>query len=169
MSGEKSPRKKPSPTVVRRLLAYDPVTGLLTWKVKRGCRSAGAAAGTVDAKGYVNIQIGRVGFKAHILAWVIMTGEWPQHEIDHRDLAKGNNIWENLRPATQAQQVQNRPVRADSLTGLKGVQRRRHRWIARITVDGQRIYLGRFDDKEAAAAAYAEAATKHFGQYARAA
>jgi hypothetical protein len=39
--------------------------------------------------------------------------------------------------------------------------------MARITVNRKPLYLGRFATEELAHAAYAKAAAKHFGQFAR--
>lgn len=163
----KPPRPKPNLSEVRRFLSYDPVTGYLTWKLRCGTMAAGSLAGSLGRKGYVTVQIfGRL-IQAHIIAWALMTGEWPDHEVDHRDGVRHRNVWENLRPATEAQQSQNQKIRSDNLSGFKGVSKRRHNWIARINVDGKRLNLGRFPTPEAGHEAYMAAAAEHFGEYAR--
>lgn len=55
--------------------------------------------------------------------------------------------------------------------GFKGAtyNRRQGRWMAQITVGRQRHYLGYFDTPGEAHAAYMAAATRHFGEFARAA
>lgn len=40
-------------------------------------------------------------------------------------------------------------------------------WLARVRVDRQLIYIGRFVTEEEAARAYDSAARKHFGEFAR--
>jgi hypothetical protein len=86
------------------LFSYDPDTGLFTRLVTTGSRSqAGEIAGSKDSQGYWQISINHRVHRAHRLAWLYMMGEWPDAEIDHRDLNRSNNRWSNLRPATRAQ------------------------------------------------------------------
>jgi HNH endonuclease len=98
-----------------------------------------------------------------------MTGRWPRHQIDHRDLNKSNNRWSNLRQASSSQNGANRKGKSP----LKGVidlgPYSTKRFQAMIQVNGKRHYLGRFSNARQAYAAYRAAARKHFGEYARAA
>jgi HNH endonuclease len=93
----------------RYLLDYDPATGVWTWLVSTSnCTRAGAAAGHTGSDGYHRIKIDGRSYLAHRLAWLYQTGAWPKREIDHRTLNKGDNRFENLREATDAQNVHNR-------------------------------------------------------------
>lgn len=98
-----------------------------------------------------------------------MTGEWPQVEIDHRDGDPSNNRWLNLRPATHQQNLCNTRLRSDNTTGAKGVvfDKRNGRYRARIYLNKRHVSLGGYDTLEQASAVYAEAARKHFGEFAR--
>ena len=51
--------------------------------------------------------------------------------------------------------------------GIPGVDFRKNckKWIARITVNGDRIFLGKFDTFEEAVQARIEAENKYFGEY----
>ena len=93
---------------LKTLLHYDPETGLWTWRVNKGRVKAGSIAGC-STRGYWVLRVDQHNYLSHILAWFYMTGEWPEHEVDHRDLDKGNNHWDNLRPATDVQQEWNKP------------------------------------------------------------
>ncbi|OWK39538.1 hypothetical protein FRUB_06101 [Fimbriiglobus ruber] len=43
------------------------------------------------------IKIDGSFYPADQLAWLIMTGEWPDHEIIHADGNKLNNSWDNIK------------------------------------------------------------------------
>lgn len=152
---------------VRKLLSYDPETGVFRWRVSRGGVRAGDAAGAVIGAGYVYISIDDHPYLAHQLAWLLMTGEWPQATVDHRDRCKTNNRWANLRDATKAQQLMNRTAPKHNTSGVRGVcwDRRSGRWRATINVNRRHIDLGRFVTKAEAVAARAAGEREHFGEY----
>lgn len=157
-------------TRARALLIYDEATGRLTWLISPSPKiKAGTSAGTLRSNGYVYVKIGGRSYMAHRLAWLIKTGAWPEGMIDHRNLRKSDNWWDNLRPATRSLNGANRSLYSSNSSGLKGVakERRCERWRATIRVNGKLLYLGSFKSPEAAHQAYAAAAALHFGEYAR--
>jgi len=152
---------------LKEVLRYDPDTGLFWWIIKRNGTITGKPAGVLGK--YVRIKIDGKSYSASCMAWLWMTGEWPTQEVDHKDLNKHNNKWENLRAATRSQNTTNIPRRKSGSNKYKGVTRHKHsgKWSVCITIDGKQRTLGRFHDQEKAAAAYAEAAKKHYGEFAR--
>jgi HNH endonuclease len=153
---------------LRELLHYDPATGVFTWRVTNSNRApAGHVAGSPNKRGYIAIGIAGKTYYAHRLAWLYMTGSWPEDDVDHRDLDKSNNRWSNLRPATRSQQIANTKARKTNRCGLKGVCERRGRYMATITKNGEQYYIGDFPSPEMAAAAYEAKAKALFGEYAR--
>lgn len=123
-------------------------------------------AGSHKDSGYIYIRIAGCCYLAHKLAWFYVYGEWVR--IDHKDTIKGSNKLNNLRPATQKQNVQNNSVRYDNRLGIKGIyQNPAGSYCARITVDGCFIYLGTFRTIGEAKNAYENAAKEHFGEFAR--
>jgi hypothetical protein len=153
---------------VRRLLDYDPETGVFTWLVSAGRVRAGGAAGSMN-RGYREIRIDRRNYAAHRLAWLYMTGERPSHEIDHINGDPGDNRIINLRPATSSQNKANARKRSRNTSGWKGVSwhARDRKWRAMIGVAGRQQHLGYFDCPAEAHAAYVRAAEHHFGEFAR--
>lgn len=93
----------------------------------------------------------------------------PGQKVDHRNGDGLDNRRANLRFATTAQNAQNSIGRSDRSGRFKGVmwEKERQKWVVRIKVDGVYRNLGRFDDDEEAAQVYNEAATEHFGEFAR--
>lgn len=155
---------------LRDILDYDPHTGVFTWLVKVGKKTrVGAAAGTVRPNGYCQICISYRLYLAHRLAWLWMTGEWPQNVIDHINLNGCDNRWNNLRLATISQNGANIRAPSHNTSGTKGVHwdNKRRKWIAQIKVNRKLIFLGRFDTIESARKSYSIAAHEYFGEFAR--
>lgn len=150
------------------LLDYDPETGLFRWRAPRSTRKTGQPAGWPRSRGYIGICIDGKTFDAHRLAVLYQTGAWPSDDIDHINGDKSDNRWQNLRPATRAQNHANKTVRKDNKLGVKGVYRNeRGGYRASIQVKGKVIYLGSFATIEDAAKAYAERAAIEYGEFAR--
>lgn len=165
---------------LKQLLDYDPDTGSFIWKERPGqpswnARYANKPAGHVwidpqrPVKRYLVIHIKRSGRvqKAHRLAWLYVTGSWPDHQIDHVDCDGLNNRFSNLRAATHAQNARNARTRRDSATGIKGVHAARGRYYAHIRHDGRQIHLGTFATAETAHAAYCRASAELHGEFGR--
>lgn len=155
---------------LRELLSYNPETGEFHWVDDRGNnRMKGKRAGTVNAKGYRVIEIDGKAHREHRLAWLYVTGDWPEQEIDHRDLNKLNNRFDNLRPATRSQNTSNKVVQKNSRTGVRGVNLRENgKFRVSVGVNGKRINVGTFDTLPQAHMAYIRAAVEHHGEFARA-
>lgn len=145
---------------VRELLDYDPETGVFTWRVAKGRKSKGMPAGCIDHYGYVQIGIDGTRYKGHRIAWLIVTGAWPNDEIDHVNGVKNDNRLENLREANRFTNMQNllRPMEGNT-SKLLGVcwDTARQSFIAQIRVKGKNKFLGRFADPSEAHAVYLDA------------
>lgn len=157
---------------LKELLHYDQATGLFERKLKPSRRNPThrrVPAGSINCDGYVVIGLRGKVYKGHRLAWLWMTGSWPDDQVDHTDLVKSNNRWSNLRAATNAQNQANTLAKPNNRTGLKGAHFSRHLgWTSRIRVNGERYFLGSFDGPEQAHAAYQAAACKFNPEFGRA-
>jgi hypothetical protein len=116
------------------------------------------AAGTI-LNGYVVIWVEGARYRAHRLAFLYQTGEWPKNLVDHIDGDPSNNRWANLREATSKENGQNKAVGVNNRSGYLGVgwHKTNRKWQASIKVSGRLKHLGYFDDPALAAAAYAKA------------
>lgn len=154
---------------LRTVLHYDPSTGIWRWTVQKGnAYPPGTVAGGIHkVVGYHYIMIDGQTYFGHRLAWLYMTGKWPELDIDHIDGDVSNNRWTNLRLATKSQNKANSKRYKNNTTGYKGVTKVRDKWRAYIAVDKKRIWLGYYKTPEDASDAYQKAATKYFGEFAR--
>lgn len=150
------------------LLSYDPDEGVLVWKVRRGCRSAGQRAGSVSVVGtyrWRSIGVDGTNYLEHRVAWLLHYGSWPWCNLDHIDHDATNNRISNLRssPNNQADNQTHLKLRIDNRSGCAGVSwhTAAGKWRARIFDKGKEIHLGLFTDKEEAIAKYAEAKRKY--------
>jgi HNH endonuclease len=154
---------------LKELLRYDPETGEFWWMVAAAQRiSSGDKAGHKNVRGYIDIRIDGIKYRAPRLAFLYMTGKFPDKEADHKDGDRSNNRWTNLREATSGDNKANTMLRSDNTSGLKGVHwnRRDCNWRAQICANGRRIFLGYFDTPKRAHEVYLAAAKKHFGEFA---
>jgi hypothetical protein len=88
---------------------------------------------------------------------------------DHINMETLDNRRSNLRIASGSQNMMNRRLQSNNKSGTKGVywDSERRKWASVIGIDGKYIRLGRFDHIHEAASAYAEAAKKYHGEFAR--
>lgn len=165
--------KAPLPSFERvaALLDYEPATGVFRWRVSSSRRHtlAGAIAGGLSVHGYRGIRIDGVRYRANRLAWLLMTGKWPDHIVDHANGIRDDDRWENLRAATKSQNNANSRLKGNNRSGYKGVVFRpgMGKWTAQITKGGRHTHLGTFSTPEAAHEAYMAAARKSHGCFAR--
>ncbi len=153
------------------VLNYEPSTGKWIWRKRLCSRTVvGSEAGRI-ANGRRSIQIDGERFYAYRLAVLYMSGRWPAIDVDHENLKKDDDRWDNLREATKSQNNANARARSTNKCGLKGVSRTRNgqRFAAFVQVSGKTKYLGTFDCPAVASFAYQIEANAVYGEFARAA
>lgn len=144
---------------LKALLSYEPETGDFTWKIRRGRTAlAGSKAGFLRADGYMQIKVCGRAYLSHRLAWLYMTGEWPQFEIDHINGGLVDNRWANLRDVDHRVNTQNRRrAHSNNKSGLIGASPHKHYFRAKIAVNGKTHSLGLYKTAAEAHAAYLSA------------
>lgn len=149
----------------RELFEYEPSTGRIFWKVSRSNKiRVGQEAGSARADGRVRVGVGTKSYLRARLAWLIHTGSWPRHDIDHIDGDKGNDALHNLRDIKHSVNMQNlrKATKAKRLSSLLGTTFRSDLkskpWAAKITVEINKVKtIGYFATEEQAHAAYVDA------------
>lgn len=147
--------------LLKTLLRYEPDTGYFYWlKPLGGPVVSGSPAGYVDAQGYHIIGVRGLYEKAHRLAWLYMTGLWPQPEVDHINRNRADNRWCNLREATNVEGRLNSKTRSKYGRGVYAAKS--GRFDARIGFRGKVYHIGVFDTPAEASAAYQKARRKFY-------
>lgn len=126
-----------------------------------------------DQRFYAGRTVSREGGQQlvylHRYVWQLLNGPIPKnYTIDHRNHDGLDNRSVNLRLATTAQQNQNQRRRACNTSGFIGVSsfNRGRRWRAEYRLNGEQVYLGRFDSPVDAAKARDLAAWIEHGEFA---
>ena len=144
--------------------------GALYRTTKRGGEPVGTRAGWLtvcNGRPYWKISINRKTKYLHHIIFLMHHGFIPK-VIDHIDGDSTNNKIENLRAATQSQNMANSRMKSTNTSGYKGVTFRKdtNKWAAAIMVNGKHISLGSYLHKEDAAAAYEIGAKKYYCEFA---
>lgn len=150
---------------LKQILKYNQETGIFIWLISpsKGTK-AGAIAGCTGKDGYRYIRINRKGYKAHRLAYLYMTGKFPNKHIDHINRVRDDNRWSNLRDADPSLNAKNISISKRNSTGVTGVYKRGDRYVARIQTNGYRKFLGVTDDRFEAICMRKSAEIKEWGQ-----
>ena len=167
----------PTPETLRKLLSYDPDTGLLTWKrrpidmfaTERAGKSWNArlcgkpAFKTSNNDGYNQGGIFGKNYLTHRVVYAIHHGAWPVNQIDHISGDRSDNRIANLRDVTSAENQRNMQRPSNNTSGHIGVSWKgdRCKWRAKIGVYGKSRHIGYFTDINDAIAARAAAEVEY--------
>lgn len=157
---------------LRAVLEYFPATGSFKWRRREGAEwaawnkaHAGLEAGGLNDAGYVIIRIAGRLHRAHRLAYLYVTGKWPDGPVDHISGVRNANMWSNLRIVDRFENGQNLSLRGTkkNSSGHLGIHfhKTRKKYTAKIVAYGKAHHLGSFDDRDAAIAAYLDAKRTH--------
>ncbi|MDD3797820.1 MAG: HNH endonuclease signature motif containing protein [Novosphingobium sp.] len=181
-------RTLPDPSLLRKLVRYEPDTGKLYWlprspdmfNVTEGRYSRQTACKVWNTKNAGNEAfrnphrerhfsgsvLGEVHL-AHRVAWAIHHGTSEFGLIDHKNGNGLDNRITNLRLANSQLNAQNARRRKDCSSGVTGVHWHidkrwgRPCWAVRIQVGGRRLFLGTFADLNEAIACRRAAEIKY--------
>ena len=146
--------------LLRKLLSYDPETGLFVWAPRPvtdfanlrlanswNGRFAGKSAFTgLSAEGYAVSRIYSQSRKAHRVAWAMHYGKWPDGQIDHINGDRADNRICNLRDVSHIENMRNASMQVTNTSGHAGISwcKITNAWRVRIGVGGRRLGLGTY-------------------------
>ena len=151
---------------LKELLHYNPDTGVFTWLVKRSGIKLGDVAGTKrknDGKTYIIISVDGKKYRAHRLAFLYMTSDFPELICDHINGNGIDNRWYNLREVDYVNNNRNMKLRVDNSSGTPGVywNKKDKRWQVSIKVGKNRGYIGQYKKLKDAVEARLAAEREH--------
>jgi hypothetical protein len=150
---------------------YEYRDGCLYRTTVRGGEAVGKKAGWLtvcNKRQYWKLSVMRKTVYLHQAIFLMHHKYLPKY-IDHIDGVSTNNKIENLREATQSQNMANSKLNAANKSGYKGVTWREDikKWSSRVMHNGKNISLGCYESKEEAFEAYIKGSARIFGEFAR--
>ena len=147
-------------------LKYCEIQQAVIWTKYRGrLAKAGQKAGGDCGNGRIRVKIKNKLYLLHRVVFYLHNG-WLPEFVDHINQDHTDNRPENLRAATKSQNCMNRKTKRDCKVPLNGVTiKKTGKYVARISVDGKRVYLGEFDNIFDAAACRLSAENKYYGEF----
>ena len=147
---------------LKERLHYNPITGIFTWASQphhnHKTRIGDLACARPNSRGYLRITLLGVTYYLHRLAWLYVTGRWPDNEIDHLNGAHGDNRFKNLRDVVPLINKQNqRKPQKNNSTGFLGVSRCGKGFSAILGINGKARRVGTYPTPELAHSAYLKA------------
>jgi hypothetical protein len=138
-----------SQTYLKSLLEYNPDSGVFTWIAHHGRNNIGDKATRLN-NGYIRIGIESVGYSAHRLAFIYMTGEEPEM-VDHINGLRNDNRWINLRSSNSSENTFNSTY-SHSSTGIRGISQNKqsNKFEVRIKPKTGKIIYRAFSDLDEA-------------------
>jgi len=141
---------------LKKLFSYDSETGEFK-RLTRPCNSVnigdtvGYKKKYSDSLYYLTVEYQDKQYFLHRLAWLYMTGEWPD-SIDHINGDGLDNRWSNLRSVDHIENHRNKKRYKNNESGYQGVSfyNLTKKWRAAISIDGKKKHLGYFDTFEEA-------------------
>ena len=118
----------------------------------------------IDQTGYKSLQAKVPGTDKHIKMTALLGYKY----YDHKNRNTLDNRKNNLRPATNSENMKNRSLFSNNKSGVTGVWflKDRQKWRAEIKMNKKSVYLGDFINKDDAIEARLQAEADYYGEFA---
>jgi len=140
--------------------------GKVYWNLSKQRITKGNEAGSTLKNGYRHIYFNGKWIYTHRLVFLMHHGYLPER-LDHVNGNPSDNRIENLRPATQSQNMWNRAISKNNTSGIKGVSKFKNKWKACVMKNYKLIYLGLYNTIEEAKKAVEDFRNKEHAEFAR--
>jgi hypothetical protein len=142
---------------LKEVLSYCPDNGIFTKRI------TGKAFGNSHNRGYLKGYVDGATYLLHRLAFLYVTGSFPNDQVDHINQDKKDNRWANLRDVSHSENHKNMPMQSNNSSGVTGVHYAKNKgtWVAYIKVNNKRKHLGSFLEKGEAVQARCSAMQDH--------
>ena len=145
--------------LLKERVSYCPNTGIIRWLKHTYPGRVNKIADYKGTSGYRRLSIGRKTWLSHRVAFALMTGKFPENDVDHINRIKDDNRWANLRDTDRSTNLLNQVnAQKSSKTKLLGVSRYKvkqgYRYAANIVFRGKRIHIGCYPTDLQASEAY---------------
>ncbi|EAA1216115.1 HNH endonuclease [Salmonella enterica] len=162
------PKSMPPKELILERLSYDPDTGIFRRKMKNNRNQIiGEQAGSLSSEGYLIIQIDKVRYYAHRLAYFLITGKQPM-SVDHVNGIRTDNRAENLRSASRCENVYNTKKNIRNRSGHKNIHwnNRSNKWDVHMNANRKSHWGGCYSSLEEAVKACKALRLKLHGEFA---
>lgn len=140
---------------------FDTENGVIRYRISIKGIKAGDAAGVRRADGYVRVKIEGRAYFAHRLIYFMATGKQPEY-LDHINGDKSDNRIENLREATNSQNMCNHQKRQPVGVFLRG-----RKWHGRVMKDYKTYRIQPSESRETAEMLLSELRDNLHGEFAK--
>lgn len=105
-----------------------------------------------DKDGYLVSSYYFNGIRRFVRFHRIVMHAQPKQCVDHINKNKADNRKQNLRICERSENDRNRSLYVTNTSGVAGVyfDKKRKKWVASITYNRKKVYIGRFAEKEEA-------------------
>jgi hypothetical protein len=143
---------------------YDPLTGVSVWLKPGPRRQVGGVVGQVrESTGYRECTVCGEFWYHSRLAWFYVTGKRPNRIVDHKNLIRSDDWFNNLRLATYTQNS----INSERYGNMQGISKRDGYWRVRLSIMRNRITIGNFVDLQEAIEARNRIYSQTFGEFFR--
>jgi hypothetical protein len=155
------------PTNQRLCEMFEYKDGVLYRKISVQGAPKGIKSGISKSNGYEYSNVDGKKILNHRIIFALHHGYAPEL-VDHIDGNKKNNLIENLREATKAENNLNRKIHKNNKCGKKNIHwiQKVKSWCVKLNVNKKRIHVGLFKDLELAELVAIEAREKYHKHFA---